>query len=114
MTVSMVKKSPATIPVACGRRHVVHDSDERSGAGSIPACVRVAHTVDAATVMASRASFPWMRRSPHAGFSEARRVMVWRVSSVGDGRAWPVRGGPVVRDEASMPGQDRVGLDQED
>src|SRR3954454_16789249 len=37
MTVSMVKKSHATIPAACVRRNVVHDSAVRPGAGSMPA-----------------------------------------------------------------------------
>ena len=58
MTVSMVKKSQATIPAAWARRNVVHDSDARFGAGSMPACLKIAHTVDAAIVMPSRASSP--------------------------------------------------------
>jgi hypothetical protein len=62
MTVSIVKKSQATIPAACASRNVVHDSDDRLGAGSMPAFLRVAHTVDAAMVTPSRASSPWMRR----------------------------------------------------
>ena len=62
MTVSTVKKSQATIPAAWERRNVVHDSDDRPGAGSIPAVLRIAHTVDAAMVMPRRASSPWMRR----------------------------------------------------
>jgi hypothetical protein len=62
MTVSMVKKSHAMIPAACARRNVVHDSAVRPGAGSMPAFLSVAHTVDAAMVMPSRASSPWMRR----------------------------------------------------
>ena len=37
MTVSTVKKSHATIPAAWARRNVVHDSDDRPGAGSMPA-----------------------------------------------------------------------------
>jgi hypothetical protein len=32
----------------------------------------------------------------------------------GRGPAWPMRVGPVVRDEASMPRHDRVGFHQED
>jgi hypothetical protein len=48
MTVSMVKKSHATIPAAWVRRNVFHDSEFRPGAGSMPACLRIAHTVDAA------------------------------------------------------------------
>ena len=44
------------------------DSDDRFGAGSMPAFLRIAHTVDAAMLMSSRASSPWMRRYPHVGF----------------------------------------------
>ena len=58
----MVKKSHATIPAACARRNDVQDCDARPGAGSIPACLRIDQTVDAAMVMPSRASSPWIRR----------------------------------------------------
>ena len=33
-----------------------------SGAGSIPACRRISHTVEAATLMPRTSSSPWMRR----------------------------------------------------
>ena len=82
---STVKKSQATIPAAWLRRNVVHDSNARPGAGSMRACLRIAHTVDAAMVMPSRASSPWIRRYPQVGFSEARRMIVWRVSATVDG-----------------------------
>jgi hypothetical protein len=55
--VSTVKKSHARIPAAWARRNSVQDSDDRPGAGSMPACLRIAHTVEAATVMPSRAEF---------------------------------------------------------
>jgi hypothetical protein len=48
MTVSKVKKSHATIPAAWLRRNVVHECDVRLGSGSMRACLRIAHTVDAA------------------------------------------------------------------
>jgi hypothetical protein len=86
MTVSTVKKSHATIPAAWEHKNVVHDSDVRVGAGSIPAVLRIAHTVDAAMVTPSRASSPWMRRYPHVGFSRARRMIVRRVSTAVEGR----------------------------
>ena len=45
----------------------------RRGAGSIPALLRICHTVDGATVMPSPASSPWIRRYPHDSFSRASR-----------------------------------------
>ena len=44
-TVSTVKKSQATIPLAWARRNCRHESDERRGAGSIPACRKIDQTV---------------------------------------------------------------------
>src|SRR3954470_11054240 len=80
----------------------------------MPAFLRVAHTVDAAMVMPSRASSPWRRRYPQVGFlaSEADD----RVSGLNRGGwpAGPMRVAPVVRDQASMPSQDRAGLHEED
>ena len=103
MTVSTVKKSHATIPAAWARRNVVHDSDARPGAGSIPACLEDRphrrrgdgdaepgeFTVDAA--VAPGRVLPSETDDHPAGL---------------DGGGWPagpVRVGPVVRDEASMP-----------
>jgi carbonic anhydrase len=56
MTVSTVKKSHATMPAACERRNVAHDSELLPGAGSIRAFLRMVQMVDAAMVMPSRAS----------------------------------------------------------
>jgi hypothetical protein len=60
--VSTQKKSLATIPAAWERRNVVHDSARRPGAGSSRCFFRVAQTVEAAMVMPSAVSSPWMRR----------------------------------------------------
>jgi beta-glucanase (GH16 family) len=61
-TVSTVKKSQATIPLAWARRNSRHVSDDRRGAGSIPDCCRINHTVLAAIRTPSPASSPWIRR----------------------------------------------------
>src|SRR5258708_10511217 len=47
----------------------------RRSAGSMPAAYRIFHTVDGAIVTPRFLSSPWMRRSPHSGFSFARRAM---------------------------------------
>ena len=44
------------------RRKLTQVVDVRSGAGSIPACCRISHTVEAATLIPSTSSSPWMRR----------------------------------------------------
>jgi hypothetical protein len=61
-TVSTMRKSHAMIPDACARRNVRQLSDARRGAGSIPACVRIAHTVLAASVISRWVSSPWILR----------------------------------------------------
>src|SRR5437879_5428167 len=53
---------PSPRPSFPTRRSSDLDSESRPGAGSIPARLRSVHTVDAAMVMPSRASSPWMRR----------------------------------------------------
>ena len=68
-----MKKSSARIPCACDRRNSAHPGPSRRGAGSIPASLRICHTVDGATVMPSPASSPWIRRHPHDSFSRASR-----------------------------------------
>jgi hypothetical protein len=59
---SAVKKSSARIPCAWDRRNSAHPGPSRRGAGSIPALLRICHTVDGATVMPSPAISPWIRR----------------------------------------------------
>ena len=52
------EKSSAKIPCACDRKNSGQPGPSRRGAGSIPALLRICHTVDAATVMPSPASSP--------------------------------------------------------
>ncbi len=61
-TVSTVKKSQATIPLAWARRNSLHVSDDRRGTGSMPACRKIDQTVLAAIRIPSPASSPWIRR----------------------------------------------------
>ena len=52
------EKSSARIPCACDRRNSGQPELSRRGDGSIPALLRICHTVDAATVMPSPAIRP--------------------------------------------------------
>jgi hypothetical protein len=61
-TVSTLKKSQATIPLAWARKNSGHVLEERRGAGSMPDCCRIDQTVLAAIRTPSRASSPWIRR----------------------------------------------------
>jgi hypothetical protein len=61
-TVSTVKKSQATIPLACARKNCCQVSDERRGAGSMPDRCRIDQTVLAAIRIPSPASSPYIRR----------------------------------------------------
>ena len=70
---SAVKKSSARIPCAWDRRNSAQPGPSRRGAGSIPASLRICHTVDNATMMPSPASSPWIRRYPRDSFSRASR-----------------------------------------
>jgi hypothetical protein len=51
---SAVKKSSARIPCAWDRSNSAHPGPSRRGAGSIPASLRICHTVDGATMMPTR------------------------------------------------------------
>lgn len=62
VTVTVSKKSQASSALAWEWRKLAQVVEVRSGAGSIPASWRIAHTVDAATLMPSTRSSPWMRR----------------------------------------------------
>lgn len=57
-----VNKSQARIAWAWLCRKVAQVWWSRSGAGSIPCCFRISHTVEGATLMPRAASSPWMRR----------------------------------------------------
>lgn len=73
-TVSAVRKSHAMSPHACARTNVRQLSDARWGAGSMPACLRIAHTLLAASGIPRRASSTWIRRQPQVGLSRASRT----------------------------------------
>jgi hypothetical protein len=63
-TVSTVKKSTASRPLACARRNCRQVSADRLGAGSTPARCRIVHTVLAPILplYPRRHSSPWTRR----------------------------------------------------
>jgi hypothetical protein len=61
-TVSTWKKSAAKIVFACASRNARHACPARLGAGSMPASLRICHTVDGASLCPKPASSPWMRR----------------------------------------------------
>jgi hypothetical protein len=76
-------KSQEMIPWAWAVRNCCQVGPERRGAGSMPAAVRMCHTVDGA-IRSPRASSPWMRRCPHNGLSAAiRRTSCRRLAAVG-------------------------------
>ena len=68
-----MKKSHARIASAWERRNCDQVGPDRRGAGSIPALLRISHTVEAAIFTPRPASSPWILRYPHAGFSRASR-----------------------------------------
>ncbi|TKA01023.1 hypothetical protein FCI23_33480 [Actinacidiphila oryziradicis] len=57
-----VKKSQARIAWVWLRRKAAQLWRSRSGAGSIPCCFTISHTVEGATLMPRAASSPWMRQ----------------------------------------------------
>jgi hypothetical protein len=59
-TVSTVRKSHEMMADLCARRNERQLSEARRGAGSIPARLRIAHTVLAASWISRRASSPWI------------------------------------------------------
>jgi hypothetical protein len=61
-TVSTVKKSTASTPLAWAGRNCRQEIAERVGAGSTPARSRMAQTVLAPILEPRRHSSPWMRR----------------------------------------------------
>jgi hypothetical protein len=72
---------------------------DRRGAGSMPAACRISHTVDAAIACPSRATSPWIRRWPQAGFSRAIRMISALTDVPVDGR--PGRRRLASRDNAA-------------
>jgi hypothetical protein len=61
-TVSAVKKSITSTPSAWARRNCRQVTAERRGAGSIPAQLRMVHTLLAHTRYPSRHNSPWILR----------------------------------------------------
>ena len=87
--VSTHAKSVAMIAAAWDRMNSIQVGPVRSRAGSIPADLRIFHTVDAAMVWPSRVSSPWIRRYPQFGFSPASRMTSFRISgSIGGRPRW--------------------------
>jgi hypothetical protein len=72
--VSTVKKSHASIVVACARRNSAQVAPVRLGVGSMPCRRRIAQTLEQASRTLMVASSPWMRRYPQVGFSFASRT----------------------------------------
>ena len=60
--VSTWAKSTARIAWACAVRNCRQVGPDRRGAGSMPAPLRIFHTVDAAIGWPSPTSSPWIRR----------------------------------------------------
>ena len=57
-----VEEATARIVVACPVRNARQVCPARLGAGSMPASLRICHTVDGATLYPRPVSSPWMRR----------------------------------------------------
>jgi hypothetical protein len=72
--------------VGLGAQEVGQVLAGRAGAGSIPACFNISHTVDAATFTPSTSSSPCRRRYPQLGFSRARRSTRTRTERTVGGR----------------------------
>ena len=65
------QQSAARIVLAWASRNLRQLCPDRRGAGSIPASLRICHTVDGATAYPRPDSSPWMRRYPQPGLSRA-------------------------------------------
>jgi hypothetical protein len=68
--VSTVKKSYATIALACARRHFRYVLDKRRGTGLTSACCRIAQIGLAAIRMPSLASSHWISTSFAASYRQ--------------------------------------------
>ena len=84
--VTVSRKSQASSASAWERRKSAHVLHTRSGAGSMPASLRISHTVEAATFTPRTSSSPCTRRYPHPGFSRTRRSTRTRTERTVDGR----------------------------
>ena len=79
------------MPLCHRRRRLDRIRREGQGAGSMPAAWRISHAVDAAIAFPSRASSPWIRLWPKAGFSRAIRTISVLTETPVDGSPTPGR-----------------------
>jgi hypothetical protein len=89
-TVSTWQKSAARMVLARASGNARQVCPARPGAGSMPASLRICHTVDGASLWPGPASSPWMRRYPQPGLSRA-------ISRTSARTARAVRGRPGAR-----------------
>jgi uncharacterized protein YkwD len=114
--VTVSRKSQASRASAWERRKSAQVLEARAGAGSIPASVKISHTVEAATFTPRTSSSPWILRYPQLGFSRARRSTRARMERTG---AWPARafrpgdGRVTAGEQVAMPAQHSVGAYQQ-
>ncbi len=85
-SVTVSTKSHASRASAFERRKSAQVVAERSGAGSMPASLRISHTVEGATFTPSTSNSPCTRRYPYAGFSRTRRSTRVRMERTVGGR----------------------------
>ena len=113
--VTVSKKSQANKASAWKRRKPAQVLQARSGAGWMPASLRISHTVEAATFTPRTSSSPWTRLPP-------ARILPDQTQHEGaDGthRRWPTQpfrcgpGGVPSGAQVAVPAQDRVRADQQ-
>src|SRR4029453_10716327 len=102
-TVSTVKKSTASTPLAWAPRNCRQVIADRFGAGSTPARCRMAQTVLAPSLYPSRHSPPGPLRCPRVGFSLASRSTNARSSAAPGRPATLVRVDPTAPHQVAMP-----------
>jgi hypothetical protein len=95
VSVTASNKSAARMAWAWERRNAAQVVEVRSGAGSMPASLRISQTVDAATLTPRTSNSPWMRRYPQPLFSRAKRSTSTRTDRTVGGR--PARLGREMR-----------------
>jgi hypothetical protein len=91
VSVTVSKKSAAISSSHWARRNVAQEILARSGAGSVPASLRISQMVEAATLTPRTSSSPWMRRYPQPVFSDVRRSTSARIDRRVDRRGVAVR-----------------------
>jgi hypothetical protein len=109
--VPTVKKSQASVAVACARRNSGQVGPELLGAGPVPCRRKMAHTLEGESRTPMVASSPWIRRYPQVGFSLARRRTTETVPIGNAGRPGRRPRGPtsVVPDLGASAGESQVG-----